>query len=151
MIDLKKTAAQQTAMAEFFFAYQAFTAKPDEILARRGLSRVHHRILFFIAQNPGLSISQLLRFLDVSKQALNIPLRQLLEMHLVHSATALNDKRKRELGLTAEGEKLEQALRKEQTRLLQRTLESAGSEAMNGWLIFNQAMAHSLASHPLEP
>lgn len=146
MIDLKKPAAQQVAMAAFFFAYQAFTAKPDEILARRGLSRVHHRILFFIAQNPGLSISELLAYLGVSKQALNIPLRQLLEMHLVHSSPALNDKRKRELGLTREGEKLEQALRKEQTRLLQRALDSAGSEAMSGWLTFNQALAERLES-----
>ena len=146
MIDLKKQTAQQTAMAAFFFAYQAFTAKPDEILARRGLSRVHHRILFFIAQNPGLSVSQLLSYLEVSKQALNIPLRQLLEMHLVHSSTAANDKRKRELGLTAEGEKLEQALRKEQTKLLQRALDSAGREAMTGWLAFNQALEQRLES-----
>ena len=142
MIDLKKQAVQQSAMAEFFFAYQAFTAKPDEILARRGLSRVHHRILFFIAQSPGLSISQLLADLGVSKQALNIPLRQLLEMDLVQSSTASADKRKRELGLSREGEKLEQALRKEQTRLLQRALDSAGSEAMSGWLAFNQALGH---------
>ena len=91
MIDLKKPAAQQEAMAAFFFAYQAFTAKPDEILARRGLSRVHHRILFFIAQSPGLSVSQLLGYLDVSKQALNIPLRQLLEMDLVQSSTASDE------------------------------------------------------------
>ena len=49
MLDLKTSTAQQAALAAFFFGYQAFTAKPDEILARRGLSRVHHRILFFIA------------------------------------------------------------------------------------------------------
>ena len=146
MIDLKNQTAQQTAMAAFFFAYQAFTAKPDEILARRGLSRVHHRILFFIAQNPGLSVSQLLGYLEVSKQALNIPLRQLLEMHLVQSSTAANDKRKRELALTTEGGKLEQALRKEQTRLLQRALDSAGSDAMQGWLAFNRVLGLSLDS-----
>ena len=140
MIDLKKPTIQQQAMAEFFFAYQAFTAKPDEILARRGLSRVHHRILFFIAQSPGLSVSELLAYLGVSKQALNIPLRQLLEMDLVRSSTAANDKRKRELGLTREGEKLEQALRKEQIRLLQRALDSADSDTMSGWLAFNQAL-----------
>lgn len=146
MIDLKKQTVQQSAMAEFFFAYQAFTAKPDEILARRGLSRVHHRILFFIAQYPGLGISELLGYLGVSKQALNIPLRQLLEMHLVHSSTATADKRKRQVGLTTEGAKLEQALRREQARLLQRALDSAGSEAMHGWLAFNQALGQRLES-----
>ncbi|HFH4259205.1 TPA: MarR family winged helix-turn-helix transcriptional regulator, partial [Pseudomonas aeruginosa] len=104
MPDLKNHAVQQQAMMEaFFFAYQAFTTKPDEMLARRGLGRVHHRVLFFIARYPGLSVKELLALLGVTKQALNIPLRQLLEMNLIGSATADDDKRKRLLGLTAEG------------------------------------------------
>ncbi|MCO2652670.1 MarR family transcriptional regulator [Pseudomonas aeruginosa] len=84
MPDLKNHAVQQQAMMEaFFFAYQAFTTKPDEMLARRGLGRVHHRVLFFIARYPGLSVKELLALLGVTKQALNIPLRQLLEMNLI--------------------------------------------------------------------
>ena len=58
MIDLKNSADQQVAMEAFFFGYQAFTAKADEMLARRGLSRVHQRILFFIARHPGLSVKE---------------------------------------------------------------------------------------------
>ena len=100
-------------MEAFFFGYQAFTAKPDEMLARRGLSRVHHRILFFIARYPGLSVKELLGYLGVSKQALNTPLRQLQEMSMVESVAASDDKRKRQLGLTVEGTRLEQALRRE--------------------------------------
>ena len=64
MPDLKNHAVQQQAMMEaFFFAYQAFTTKPDEMLARRGLGRVHHRVLFFIARYPGLSVKELLTLL----------------------------------------------------------------------------------------
>ena len=48
------------AIQAFYFSYRAFTAKPDEILARRGLSRVHHRILFFVARQPQLSVKELL-------------------------------------------------------------------------------------------
>lgn len=140
MFDLKKPTGQLTAMEAFFFGYQAFTAKPDEILARRGLSRVHHRILFFIARYPGLSVKQLLGYLGVSKQALNTPLRQLLEMHLVESVAAQDDKRKRLLALTADGAKLEQALRREQTRLLARVLGEAGEASMNNWLAVNQLL-----------
>ena len=140
MLDLKSTTTQQAAMEAFFFGYQAFTAKPDEMLARRGLSRVHHRILFFIACYPGLSMKELLAALGVSKQALNIPLRQLMEMQLVESQPAANDKRKRLLGLTVEGAKLEQALRREQAKLLQRIFTDAGVAAVNGWLAVNQAL-----------
>jgi DNA-binding MarR family transcriptional regulator len=140
MPDLKNVTTQQAAMEAFFFGYQAFTAKADEMLARRGLSRVHHRILFFIAKYPGLSIKQLLGYLGVSKQALSTPLRQLLEMHLVESLTAEDDKRKRLLGFTAEGAKLERALRREQAKLLQRAFAEAGEPAVDGWLAVNLAL-----------
>jgi DNA-binding MarR family transcriptional regulator len=104
---------------------------------------VHHRILFFIARYPGLSMKELLGYLGVSKQALNIPLRQLLEMHLVTSGTAEDDKRKRLLGFTPEGAKLELALRREQAKLLQRAFADAGEAAVNGWLQVNQALGNS--------
>ncbi|MGE4404550.1 MarR family winged helix-turn-helix transcriptional regulator [Pseudomonas sp.] len=141
MPDLKKSAVQRQIMESFFLGYQAFTAKPDEMLARRGLSRVHHRILFFIASYPDLSVKELLGYLGVSKQALNTPLRQLIEMHLVESLTAEDDKRKRMLRFTAEGAKLEQALRREQVRLLQRAFDEVGEQAVEGWLVVNQALA----------
>ena len=130
-------------MEAFFFGYQAFTAKADEMLARRGLSRVHQRIVFFIARYPGLSIKELLNVLGVSKQALNIPLRQLMEMNLVQSVAPDTDKRKRLLGLTAEGQHLEQALRREQVKLLQRVFAQAGETAVNGWLAINQALGEN--------
>lgn len=130
-------------MEAFFFSYRAFTAKPDEMLERRGLSRVHHRILFFIARNPGLSVSELLSALGVTKQELNVPLRQLLERDLIRSEACDNDKRRRLLELTAEGGKLEKALRQEQGRLLQRAFDEAGEDAVRGWLAVNQAIAWS--------
>ncbi|MDD2055538.1 MarR family transcriptional regulator [Pseudomonas putida] len=143
MLDLKNPTTQQAAMEAFFFGYQAFTAKADEMLARRGLSRVHQRIVFFIARYPGLSIKELLNVLGVSKQALNIPLRQLMEMNLVQSVAPDTDKRKRLLGLTAEGQRLEQALRREQVKLLQRVFAQAGETAVNGWLAINQALGEN--------
>jgi DNA-binding MarR family transcriptional regulator len=146
MLDLKNQITQQAAMEAFFFGYQAFTAKADEMLARRGLSRVHQRIVFFIARYPGLSVKELLTVLGVSKQALNIPLRQLVEMHLVNSVAPDTDKRKRLLELTAEGARFEQSLRREQVKLLQRVFAEAGETAVNGCLAVNQALGENRSS-----
>lgn len=140
MLDLKNQNSQQAAMEAFFFGYQAFTAKADEMLERRGLSRVHQRIVFFIARYPALSVKQLLELLGVSKQALNMPLRQLQEMHLVNSLACASDKRKRLLELTEEGQRFEQSLRREQVKLLQRAFAEAGEDAVNGWLAVNKAL-----------
>ncbi|WP_153789103.1 MarR family transcriptional regulator [Pseudomonas sp. EMN2] len=141
MLDLKNPASQQQAMEAFFFGYQAFTAKADEMLERRGLGRVHQRIVFFIARYPNLSVKELLAVLGVSKQALNMPLRQLMEMRLVDSQACEADKRMRLLQLTEEGARLEQALRREQVKLLERVFAEAGDAAVNGWLAVNQALA----------
>jgi hypothetical protein len=45
------------------------------------------------------------------------------------------------LRFTAEGAKLEQALRREQVRLLQRAFDDVGERAVDGWLAVNQALA----------
>ncbi len=151
MLDLKNTTTQQVAMEAFFFGYQAFTAKADEMLERRGLSRVHQRIVFFIARYPELSVKELLSVLGVSKQALNTPLRQLIEMNLVHSVAPAADKRKRLLGLTAEGIHFEQALRREQVKLLQRVFAEAGQAAVDGWLAVNQALGKTRQPDVMTP
>ncbi len=140
MIDLKDHDTQQRAMEAFFFGYQAFTAKADEMLDRRGLSRVHQRIVFFIARYPNLSVKELLALLGVTKQALNIPLRQLMEMRLVSSVASQTDKRMRLLELTDEGVRLEHMLRREQVKLLERVFAEAGETAVNGWLAVNLAL-----------
>jgi DNA-binding MarR family transcriptional regulator len=131
-------------MEAFFFGYQAFTAKADEMLDRRGLSRVHQRIVFFIARYPGLSVKELLSVLGVSKQALNTPLRQLIELGLVLSIAPETDKRKRLLELTADGATFEESLRREQVKLLQRVFAEAGRDAVDGWLEVNQALGNTL-------
>ncbi|MFL1513234.1 MarR family transcriptional regulator [Pseudomonas prosekii] len=145
MLDLKNPMTQQDAMEAFFFGYQAFTAKADEMLERRGLSRVHQRIVFFIARYPNLSVKELLALLGVSKQALNMPLRQLLEMHLVNSVASQTDKRKRLLELTEDGARFEQSLRREQVKLLERVFAEAGETAVDGWLAVNKALGQTQA------
>jgi len=105
---------------------------------------VHQRIAFFIARYPGLSVKQLLGVLGVSKQALNTPLRQLVEMELVLSVAPADDKRKRLLQLTDEGARFEESLRREQVKLLQRVFTEAGQEAVDGWLAVNQALGNTL-------
>lgn len=133
MVDLKRQAALREAIELFFFGYRAFTAQPDGILARRGLSRVHHRILYFVGRSPGLGINALLETLGVSKQALNAPLRRLIELRLVVVRVAADDGRRRELRLTAAGERLEAELTATQMEQLAAVFSEAGKPAEAGW------------------
>lgn len=133
MVDINRKAELRTAIEAMFFAYRAFTSGPDRMLEKRGLNRVHHRILYFIGRQPGLSVTELLQVLQISKQALNMPLRQLLNMNLVGSEQSADDGRVRELRLTAEGKRLESKLSGTQMSQLQAVFEASGKDAEQGW------------------
>jgi DNA-binding MarR family transcriptional regulator len=143
MVDLKREARLREAIELFFFAYRAFTAGPDRILAGRGLSRVHHRILYFVGRHPGIGVGALLAILGVSKQALNAPLRTLAQKNLVAVETAAHDRRYKELRLTASGAKLEALLSGTQMRHLSAVFRAAGKDAEAGWRAVMQRAAGS--------
>lgn len=126
-------AALREAIENFFFAYRAFTSLPDQVLAEQGLGRVHHRILYFVGRDPGCSVNELLHTLGVSKQALNPPLRELVERGLVGMTPAEHDRRIRRLRLTATGETLERQLSASQMQLLRQGFGLAGAGAEAGW------------------
>ena len=131
------SAARQVQLREaielFYFGYRAFTAQPDRILARRGLGRVHHRILYVVGRDPGIAVSALLATLGVSKQALNAPLRRLVEAGLVTARPAAHDRRVRLLRLSAEGERLEAQLTGTQMHQLQAAFAEVGVGAERRW------------------
>lgn len=133
MIDLDRQSALHDAIEALYFAYRGFTDRPDRILERRGLGRVHHRILYFIGRRPDVSVQGLLDLLAVSKQALNAPLRQLVGMGLVSALPSDRDRRVKNLRLTAEGHKLEGELTAAQMTRLQAALDRAGPAHELGW------------------
>ena len=137
----KDEAALNEAWRFMHFALRAVIAEPDRILATRGLTRMHHRILFFVAHTPGMSVGELQSTLDVTKQALNAPLRQLQTQGLIALAKADHDARVREIRLTEEGAELESQLTGEQQRLFADAFAKAGAQAHEGWRAVMLALA----------
>ena len=133
MVAPKRQDELRSAIELFYFAYRGFTDRPDRILERRGLGRVHHRILYFIGRRPDVSVRGLLDLLAVSKQALNAPLRQLLEMSLVSAAADPADRRVKKLRLTPDGLRLEAELTGAQMRHLQAAFDRIGVDQAQGW------------------
>lgn len=131
----------RTAIELMHFAYRAMIARPDEVLAARGFTRVHHRVLYFVARSPGMSVNTLLRTLGVSKQALNRPLRELAATRLVAMDRSGEDARIKRLHLTAAGRRLEQKLSTLQQEHFARAFEFAGSAAEAGWRRAMSALA----------
>ncbi len=141
MVDLHRQAELREAIELFFFGYRAFTAPPDRLLEAWGLGRVHHRVLYFVARQPGITVTELQGVLGVSKQALNGPLRQVAEAGLVGSAADASDKRVRRLHLTDKGGQLEAALTGTQVEMLEKVFAQLGADTELAWKQVMQALA----------
>ena len=107
----------------FFLAWRDFAGSVDPVLAARGLGRAHHRALHFIGRQPGLTVTDLLSLLCVTKQSLSRVLAVLVEQGLVSQvARPRQDRRQRLLTLTEAGANLERALFDRQREKAHRSL-----------------------------
>jgi DNA-binding MarR family transcriptional regulator len=116
-----------------FFAYRDFTAKADETLAQYGFGRAHHRVIYFVGRNPGMTVSDLLDILKITKQSLSRVLGQLVRQGFIVQRPGTIDRRQRLLSLTELGADLERKLTEEQRALIARTYKAAGAEAVDGF------------------
>jgi len=132
MKNIRKDELNQ-ALEAIHFGFRTLTAKPDERLAEMTYSRVHHRILYFIARHPQSSINELLQVMGVSKQYLNRPLRQLTEDAYINVKVDTADKRVKRVSLTKKGAKLEAELSGEQRKRFEKVFKQAGAGAEAGW------------------
>ncbi|MBC9246505.1 MarR family transcriptional regulator [Paracoccus sp. 11-3] len=123
-----------------FFAYRAFTADPDLILADIDYGRAHHRAVHFIHRDPGLTVTSLLAVLGVTKQSLNRVLRTLIDDGLVESRVGRRDRRERQLYLTDKGTALERKLSEAQRARMRAAYRAAGPQAVGGFRQVLEAM-----------
>ena len=111
-----------------FFAYRDFVGDADEILAKFGFGRAHHRVLHFINRNPGMKVAELLDILKITKQSLGRVLKQLLDEGYVEQKEGAKDRRHRLLYITAKGEALAWRLAALQTARIGSALAEIGAD-----------------------
>jgi DNA-binding MarR family transcriptional regulator len=112
-----------------FFAYRDFIGDPDDVLAKLGFGRAHHRVLHFINRNPSMKVAELLEILKITKQSLGRVLKQLIRQGYVVQKEGANDRRQRLLYVTAKGEALAMKLAGLQTARIARALSELGPNA----------------------
>src|SRR3954469_16502864 len=93
-----------------FYGYRDFTGEADQQLSELGLGRAHHRAIYFIGRNPGLTVTQLLAILKITKQSLSRVLQGLMTKGYVTQEQGVADRRQRHLTLSPEGQALERKL-----------------------------------------
>lgn len=121
------------AIELLFFAYRDFTGEADTVLDIYGFGRAHHRIIYFVGANEGISVGELLSILKITKQSLSRVLSQLVDEAFIEQATDTGDRRRRRLYLTDKGRALENELSQRQSRLIAEAYRESGAEAVAGF------------------
>ena len=143
MVDAERESELRRDVEALYFGYRAFTSLPDRILAEYGLGRAHHRILYFVQREPGISTGGLLSVLDVTKQAIHRPLKELESLGLLTIAPDAQDKRIRRISTSEEGARLEARLTGAQTHLLREVFADVDATTEAHW----RAVMIRLAEH----
>ena len=123
-----------------FFAYRDFIGDPDDVLAKFGFGRAHHRVLHFVNRNPGMKVAELLDILNITKQSLGRVLKQLVDEGYVIQKEGAQDRRQRLLYVTAKGEALSLRLAQLQTERITRAFNEIGAGAHEAARRFLTAM-----------
>jgi DNA-binding MarR family transcriptional regulator len=123
-----------------FFAYRDFVTEPDDVLAKFGFGRAHHRVLHFVNRNPGMKVAELLDILKITKQSLGRVLKQLVDQGYVLQKEGANDRRQRLLYVTGKGEALAMKLAGLQTARISAALAELGPNAPDAARRFLVAM-----------
>ena len=91
---------------QIFYAYRESYADPKNILKKYSFGIAHHKAINLIEKYEGLTISELLNKLKITKQSLNRVLRDLIKNKAIFIKKGEVDSRQRHIFLNEKGKKL---------------------------------------------
>ena len=91
---------------KIFNGYRETVADAKKVLDKHALGTAHNKVIHLISLYEGISISNLLRKLKVTKQSLNRVLNDLVEIKAIKFKRDEIDTRVKHVYLTEEGEKI---------------------------------------------
>ena len=91
---------------KIFYAYRETYSDPKEILKKYSFGTAHHRAIHLIERYEGLTVSDLLNKLKITKQSLNRVLRDLIKNKSILVKKGEVDSRQRQIFLHEKGKKL---------------------------------------------
>ena len=130
-----------------FYAYRDFTSEADSILSEIGLGRAHHRVLYFVGKYSGITVSDLLSILRITKQSLSRVLSHLIAEGYVRQQIGDTDKRQRLLFLTSKGSALEARLTDIQCKRFANAYLQSGASDVAGFEQVLNALLDEQTNH----
>ena len=115
---------------KIFYAYRETFKDPKKILNKYALGIAHLKVINLISTHKGITISELLDKLRITKQSLNRVLKELNEIKILIYRQDKNDFRIKHVFLNEKGENLSDEIYYEQKKRIYNALKNSGPEAV---------------------
>ena len=115
---------------QIFYAYRETYSDPKKILKKYSFGTAHHRAIHLIERHEGLTVSDLLNRLKITKQSLNRVLRDLIRNKSVLIKKGEVDSRQRHIFLNEKGKKLFDEIFLEQKKRIYNALKNSDSDSV---------------------
>ena len=115
---------------QIFYAYRETYSDPKKILKKYSFGTAHYRAILLIERHKGLTVSDLLNKLKITKQSLNRVLRDLINNKTIFLRKGEVDSRQRKIFLNEKGEKLFEEIFTEQKRRIYNALKNSDSDSV---------------------
>tara|TARA_X000001036_G_scaffold419524_1_gene439435 strand:+ start:142 stop:579 length:438 start_codon:yes stop_codon:yes gene_type:complete len=115
---------------KIFYAYRETYSDPKKILKKHSFGTAHHKAIHLIEKYNGLTISNLLSKLKITKQSLNRVLKDLIKNKVIILKKGEIDSRQRQIFLNEKGKKLFDEIFMEQKKRIYTALKNSDSDSV---------------------
>ena len=117
---------------KLFISYRETFADCKRILDRYSIGLAHHKVIHLISMYEGISISELLKKLKITKQSLNRVLKDLIKLDIIIYKKDSKDTRIKHIFLNEKGKKLfNEIFNLQKKRIYNALLNSSSEEVLS--------------------
>ena len=115
-----------------FYAYRETFSDAKKVLDRYSIGLAHHKVIHLLSMYQGISISELLKRLKVTKQSLNRVLKDLIKLEIIIFKKDDQDTRVKHVFLNEKGKKIfNEIFDLQKKRIYNALLNSSSEEVIN--------------------
>tara|TARA_Y100000768_G_C23847311_1_gene619222 strand:- start:411 stop:896 length:486 start_codon:yes stop_codon:yes gene_type:complete len=117
---------------KLFVGYKKTFSDSKKILDKHSIGIAHHKVIHLISMYRGITISQLLKKLKITKQSLNRVLKDLIKLEIIIFKKNEKDTRVKHVFLNQKGEKIyNEIFELQKKRIYNALLNSSSEEVVN--------------------
>ena len=127
-----KDAQLKDLIEKLFIGYRESFADAKKTLDKYSIGIAHHKVIHLLSMYKGITISELLKKLKITKQSLNRVLKDLVKLEVVIFKKDLEDSRIKHVFLSTKGEKVfNEIFLVQKKRIYSALLDSNSEEVVN--------------------